>query len=125
MKTTRRRWKGSLARYRARRRAICARTADTLWRKMTAEHRHGCFQVAIVVDGDIVQARMHGDPNMPAETREALDELMRSAYRQFAPQHQPKRLPTIEEIGGSDPDFTGGLESSEYVRRMRDVGGDE
>lgn len=33
---------------------------------------------------------------------------------------EAKRLPTIEEIGGSDPDFTGGLSSEEYVRRMRD-----
>lgn len=29
-------------------------------------------------------------------------------------------LPSIETIAGSDPNFTGGLDSVEYVRRMRD-----
>ncbi|HEV2237559.1 MAG TPA: hypothetical protein VGR57_12925 [Ktedonobacterales bacterium] len=29
-------------------------------------------------------------------------------------------LPTMEEIGGSIPDFTGGVDSVTYVRRMRD-----
>ena len=29
-------------------------------------------------------------------------------------------LPTIAELGGKYPDFTGGLTSEEYVRRMRD-----
>ena len=28
-------------------------------------------------------------------------------------------FPTVAELAGSDPDFTGGLEASEYVRRLR------
>lgn len=30
-----------------------------------------------------------------------------------------KGLPSIEQIGGMDPDFTGGLSTEEYIRCMR------
>jgi hypothetical protein len=30
--------------------------------------------------------------------------------------------PTIEDIGGSDPDFTGGKRTEDYVREMREGG---
>lgn len=33
-----------------------------------------------------------------------------------------KKLPTLEELAGSDPDFTGGLESVEYLRQLRGEG---
>jgi len=45
------------------------------------------------------------------EQRECTDE---------SPQKRRRRLPTIEEIGGSDPDFTGDVDSVTYIRRMRD-----
>lgn len=33
-----------------------------------------------------------------------------------------KRLPTIEEMTGSDPNFTGGLDTDTYMREMRGRG---
>ena len=35
------------------------------------------------------------------------------------PEPPKKQLPTIEEIGGSDPDFTGGLTAEAYIAQMR------
>ncbi len=31
----------------------------------------------------------------------------------------PKKLPSVQEIGGSDPDFTGSQETAEYLRELR------
>jgi hypothetical protein len=43
--------------------------------------------------------------------------------RDAAPSRKPRKdLPTTESLSGSDPDFTGGLSSGDYLRKIR--GGD-
>ena len=42
--------------------------------------KHRCFHIDA---GDGVEARVHGDPNMSAETREALIAVVRAAYKKL------------------------------------------
>lgn len=74
-------------------------------------------------------------PDMIGEVKEALGRRVIAAGIVFYNvKHEPIRvqlqhlrrlrsaneLPTEKDIGGSDPNFTGGVESSEYIRSMRD-----
>ena len=52
--------------------------------------------------------------------RNARGEPIRVKAKQLYIFREEKDLPTIAELGGKYPDFTGGLRSEEYVRRMRD-----
>lgn len=52
--------------------------------------------------------------------RNARGEPVRIKAERLRILRERKDLPTIAELGGKYPDFTGGLRSEEYVRRMRD-----
>ena len=52
--------------------------------------------------------------------RNARGEPIRIKAKELRIFRKEKDLPTIAELGGKYPDFTGGLRSEEYVRRMRD-----
>lgn len=52
--------------------------------------------------------------------RNARGEPIRIKAERLRILRERKDLPTIAELGGKYPDFTGGLTSEEYVRRMRD-----
>ncbi len=52
--------------------------------------------------------------------RNARGEPIRIKAKRLRILRERKELPTIAELGGKYPDFTGGLTSEEYVRRMRD-----
>lgn len=47
-------------------------------------------------------------------------EPVRVHLERLRPLRSEQDLPSIADIGGSDPRFTGGLESSAYIRSMRD-----
>ena len=52
--------------------------------------------------------------------RNARGEPIRIKAERIRILRERQELPTIAELGGKYPDFTGGLTSEEYVRRMRD-----
>ena len=49
----------------------------------------------------------------------AQDEPVRVDVEWFKVLREPHELPTIEELGGSDPDFTNGQSTEEYLRSIR------
>lgn len=51
--------------------------------------------------------------NRPVVMRELITEVKRLRER------IQKLLPTVEQLAGSDPDFTGGLTTEEYIAEIR------
>ncbi|MGE0540936.1 MAG: hypothetical protein AB7R89_12230 [Dehalococcoidia bacterium] len=51
--------------------------------------------------------------------RNGRGEPMRVEVREIRTLGRDDELPTIEQIGGSDPDFTGALSTDEYIRSIR------
>jgi hypothetical protein len=96
-------------------------------------HGQTRFVVYHALTRKAVTCRFHGDEDLTAVLHAIGERVIASGRVQFNQRGEPMRVttedlrvldatafPTVAELAGHDPDFTDGLDSTDYVRSLRD-----